>query len=125
MRHAIQDLLLARLDAESHARDEPWPLHVMAALEGAPALASALVDPVVTQAGQRGLALYGYSPRAQLLCLRAHLRDGDLAGAQHAWSALTRACHHHPYELAPVVGELEGWLTAVEIALAAVREARE
>ena len=44
----------------------------------------------------------------QLLCLREYLDDADLAGrVHHAWNALSRACHHHPYELAPTAGELE------------------
>jgi hypothetical protein len=49
----------------------------------------------------------------QLICLREYL-DDELAGAvHHAWTALSSACHHHPYELAPTVGELSGWLTVV------------
>ena len=43
----------------------------------------------------------------QLICLREYLGDGDLAGrVHHAWHALSRACHHHPYELAPTAAEL-------------------
>jgi hypothetical protein len=48
--------------------------------------------------------------RTQLICLRTYLGDAPLAArAGHAWSALRRACHHHPYELAPTVAELEAW----------------
>jgi hypothetical protein len=36
---------------------------------------------------------------------------------------LSRACHHHPYELAPTPGELRGWLDAVDDALAALAAA--
>ena len=44
---------------------------------------------------------------AQLLCLTAYLSNRDLARATvAAWSDLSRACHHHPYELAPTVNEL-------------------
>lgn len=51
----------------------------------------------------------------QLICLRQYLADAELAGrVHHAWNALSRACHHHPYELPPSAGELEGWLEAVE-----------
>lgn len=50
----------------------------------------------------------------QLLCLREYLDDADLAGrVHHAWNALSRACHHHPYELAPTAGELEGLFETV------------
>ena len=27
-----------------------------------------------------------------------------------AWTALTHACHHHPYELPPTTGELLQWI---------------
>ncbi len=55
--------------------------------------------------------LEGCSGRAQLLCLVAYLRDQELARATAgAWSDLSRACHHHPYELSPTAGELHGWL---------------
>jgi hypothetical protein len=44
-----------------------------------------------------------------------YLGDADLAArAGHAWSALSRACHHHPYELAPTAAELQGWLAVVD-----------
>ena len=43
--------------------------------------------------------------RTQLICLRSYLEDAPLAArAGHAWSALSRACHHHPYELGPTAG---------------------
>lgn len=54
------------------------------------------------------------STRCQLLCLPAYL-DDELAGEiGHVWAALTRACHHHPYELAPTAEELERWMNTVE-----------
>ncbi|HJS59174.1 MAG TPA: hypothetical protein VKA01_13815 [Vicinamibacteria bacterium] len=53
--------------------------------------------------------------RVQLIFLRTYLGDADLAGrAGHAWSALSRSCHHHAYELAPTATELEGWFSVVE-----------
>jgi hypothetical protein len=52
----------------------------------------------------------------QLICLREYLDDPVLAGpVHHAWNALSRACHHHPYELATllkIVGEL---VTVVDV----------
>jgi hypothetical protein len=64
---------------------------------------------------RRGLDLRGCSMRVQLICLRMYLGDADLAArAGHAWSALSRACHHHPYELAPTAAELQGWLAVVD-----------
>lgn len=63
----------------------------------------------------RRLDLQDCSMRVQLICLRTYLGDADLAArAGHAWSALSRACHHHPYELAPTAAELQRWLSVVE-----------
>ena len=63
---------------------------------------------------RRALDLRGCTMRTQLICLRSYLEDAALAArAGHAWSALSRACHHHPYELAPTAAELESWLSAV------------
>jgi len=61
------------------------------------------------------LELQGCSMRTQLICLRSYLEDAPLAArAGHAWSALSRACHHHPYELAPTAGELQAWFSVVK-----------
>jgi hypothetical protein len=63
------------------------------------------------------------SMRAQLLCLEAMLGAGDAAGggsgntarrAHAAWGALSRACHHHAYELAPTSEELLAWCEDVQ-----------
>ena len=35
-----------------------------------------------------------------------------------AWSELSRSCHHHPYEIAPTVTEMERLLGRVERVLA-------
>jgi hypothetical protein len=64
---------------------------------------------------RRTLDLQSCSMRVQLICLRTYLGDADLAArAGHAWSALSRACHHHPYELAPTAAELRGWFSVVD-----------
>jgi hypothetical protein len=69
----------------------------------------------------RTLDLQGCSIRAQLICLRTYLDDRDLASrAGLAWSALSGACHHHPYELAPTAEELRGWFSVVEELVEAV-----
>jgi hypothetical protein len=63
---------------------------------------------------RRQLDLQGCSIRAQLICLRRYLGDVELAArAGHAWAALSRACHHHPYELAPTAAELGDWFAVV------------
>jgi hypothetical protein len=60
---------------------------------------------------------------AQLISLPFYLDDEDLARrARDCWYSLSNACHAHPYELAPTVGELEGWLDVVEQLVAATGE---
>lgn len=62
--------------------------------------------------------------RTQLVCLEEYLKDADLVhGVRHAWLALTRACHQHPYDLAPTFPELDSWLTSVEELVARLDEA--
>ena len=52
--------------------------------------------------------------KTQLICLRSYLEDAKLAARTgHAWSALSRACHHHPYELGPTAAELQSWFSMV------------
>jgi hypothetical protein len=48
--------------------------------------------------------------RSQLLCLTAYLDPGTARRAAYLFAALSRACHYHPYELAPTAAELTGWL---------------
>ena len=62
----------------------------------------------------KGIPLDRCSTRAQLICLREYLREGDLASRlAHAWAALSRACHHHSYELPPTVEEIKTWMEPV------------
>lgn len=82
--------------------------------------ASALLARQALEAGvrelwaRRELALQGCPMPAQFICLRTYLGDAELAArAGHAWSALSRACHHHAYELAPTAGELDDWFRVV------------
>ncbi len=54
------------------------------------------------------------SARAQLICLPRYAEVELARRVQFAWHALSAACHHHAYELPPVVEELIGWLDDVE-----------
>ena len=55
------------------------------------------------------------SRRTQTLCLEQFIRDRDLTdGIRESWAALSRACHHHPFELSPTAAELKNWLAEVE-----------
>lgn len=62
----------------------------------------------------RGLALDQCSARAQFICLAEYAEPESAAAVSSAWSALSRACHHHVYELPPTAAELKGWLDVVE-----------
>ncbi len=65
------------------------------------------------------------SERSQLLCLAQVLGDRRLAAdATVAWAGLSRACHQHPYDLAPTAGELSGWLATVDELRQAVAKVR-
>jgi hypothetical protein len=102
---AAAERLLARRDAKTPGI---WPR--AAAFLGRQALEQGLD----AYWRKRGIALDKTSMRPQLICLPRYLGDKALAGrAAHAWSSLTRACHHHPYELSPTQAELRSWLTAV------------
>jgi hypothetical protein len=64
--------------------------------------------------------------RAHLICLSRYLDARDVARkTSHAWAALTRACHHHPYDLPAVHVELKSWLTAVAEVLAVLPQGEE
>jgi hypothetical protein len=55
----------------------------------------------------RGRGTEVCSARAQLLCLGRYLDDEALGRRAHlAWTALSRACHHHAYDLPPTREEL-------------------
>ena len=54
-------------------------------------------------------------------CLKQLSRDKRVAvepeiseDAHSAWAALSRACHHHEYDLAPTTPEIELWISQVE-----------
>jgi hypothetical protein len=47
------------------------------------------------------------SRRAQLLCLGSYIGDEALAQeVRYAWAALSRACHHQPYEVGGTAEDL-------------------
>jgi hypothetical protein len=56
----------------------------------------------------------GASAHAQLLCLPTYAPTEPALEARYLWSVLSRACHHHPYELAPIPAELDEWIRGVE-----------
>lgn len=64
------------------------------------------------------------APRhAQLLVLPQRLDDVRAARAAFVWAALSNACHHHIYELAPTPAELRRWHADVAELIAAMESA--
>ena len=58
---------------------------------------------------------------AKLVSLPFYLEDPELARrVRQCWAALSNGCHAHPYELAPTLSELEGWLEVVDELVVAV-----
>ena len=53
-------------------------------------------------------AAAGIWPRAAALLARQAIEAASRAA--YLLAALSRACHYHPYELAPTAAELLGWL---------------
>ena len=61
------------------------------------------------------------SGRAQLVCLPEYV-DAELTSrVRYSWHALSGACHHHAYELPPIVSELNSWLDDVQALIDEVR----
>lgn len=54
---------------------------------------------------------------ADLTCLPVYLHPGIARQISYVWAALSSACHYHPYDLAPIAGELDGWIGAVNTLL--------
>lgn len=73
---------------------------------------------------QRSMPMIDASARGQFLALRLYLADEAMAAEGHAtWSLLSRACHHHPYDLQPSRDEVLGWIDAAERFHAALQAA--
>ena len=65
---------------------------------------------VLWAAEPQAYGLSGCSMRSQVLCLTVYVDHDIAARAAYLSAALSRACHHHSYELAPTAAELTTWL---------------
>jgi hypothetical protein len=74
----------------------------------------ALEQAVAAALERRQAGASAVSARAQLLCLPTYAPTEPALAARYLWWELTRACHHHPYELAPTSGEVARWLDEAE-----------
>jgi hypothetical protein len=68
---------------------------------------------VVEALRQRAPGAERSSVRARMLCLPSYVSTATAHDAYYLWGALSRACHQHPYELAPTAEELELWCSGV------------
>lgn len=97
--------------AEVIADDPPrglggvWPR--VSAILARQALEAALGE-LWSRSGVGGLAQI--SMKAQLICLGTYVDDSVAEDAAYLWSALSQACHHHPYDLSPTAGEMKALL---------------
>ncbi len=71
---------------------------------------------------EKGIALDACPTRVQLVCLREYMDEDGAGRVQHAWAALSRACHQHPYELAPNVDELRAYINSAATLWAGTHE---
>lgn len=73
----------------------------------------ALENAVAATLSTRHQRLDGASMRSQLLLLPTVTDKRTSHHAQTAWAGLSRACHQHPYEMAPTLGEVNTLIDAV------------
>jgi hypothetical protein len=96
------------MSAPSPSLEGRWP--VAAALLIRQALERVLVE--LWRAKEPGVEAANLT--VQLLCLPLVVDDGLARRVAWTWSALSRASHHHAYELPPTAGELAAWFDATE-----------
>jgi hypothetical protein len=75
----------------------------------------ALEDAVQALCREAGANLARASMRSRLLVLRMVLGDSVADTAEAAWAGLSRACHHHAYELAPTESEVRHLIELVAV----------
>src|SRR5260370_41186983 len=85
--------------------DGIWPR--AAALLARQALEAAMAE--LWAANRQSAGLSAATMRSQELCLTAYLDPATASRITYLLAALSRACHYHPYELAPPAAELTGW----------------
>lgn len=86
---------------------------------GSALLARMALEAVLTEAlAAYDAGLVRASTRSKLLVLPLLADEALVRRAEVAWNGLSRACHQHPYELAPTRAELEALLDDVRTVVA-------
>lgn len=113
----IDARLLCTHARELLGRDEP---HFAGLLQRSTAFLTrqALESAVATTLASGAPGTERVSARAQLLCLTSVGAAEIAYEATYLWMVLSRACHHHHYELAPTWDEIDTWLTQTEAVIA-------
>ncbi|WP_052583683.1 hypothetical protein [Saccharomonospora iraqiensis] len=83
----------------------------------------ALEDAVEARCRAAGAELGGHNQRSRLIVLRMLVGGPVSDSAATAWAGLSRACHHHAYELAPTVGEVAQLIEHVAAVVTSLPEA--
>lgn len=110
-----EEFLAAAENLLSEARPETRGIWARAA---AMLVRQALECLVGDRLDQRAMGARSANFRVQFLCLAWVGGNPDLAGRLSCtWAALSRANHHHGYELPPTETELRGWMTVAREAL--------
>lgn len=105
---AVDALAASSADSRTSARASVWLLRL--AVEHA-------LDDLWTRCSPD---LVQASRRAQLLVLRRYLEAEEAWRVAELWNALSRAAHHHPYDLAPGAAEIMVWRGTAERAVSAL-----
>jgi hypothetical protein len=106
---------LALLEERDSLPRATWPRAV--AVLARQALETAVAGRLAKKAP--GLQLCTFA--TQFRCLPWYIDDRDTALLAHqTWAALSSACHHHAYDLAPTAEELRVWLADVDRVVLAV-----
>jgi hypothetical protein len=71
---------------------------------------------------RRAPAIAGCSARAQFLCLPSFMPNAEELAKRlaYTWTALSRTCHQHAYDLPPTASELQTWMADVDQLIAHV-----
>ncbi len=117
---------LAPEDLLAEARgllDRPSAGTVSVWARAAPLLARQVLEEALAQLWRRRApGVERLNMRAQLNCLPAFLGPPELVrDVSFTWHALSRATHHHPYELDPTREELSSLIAAAQRLVDAVR----
>jgi len=68
-------------------------------------------------------AIAASTRKAQFLLLHDTLPGEAAAAAHTAWTQLSHACHHRPFDLEPTLGQAQVWISQAEAFRDALREA--